>query len=111
MMRLGHKLYLQRAQRLSDGAGGAVIEWQMVAAHWAGVEAQTARAITGEAAPITRNRYTVTMRALPFAHPARPRAGDRFLFGAQRYLAIEAVTELDARGQYLRIETTQEIAQ
>ncbi len=102
------RLVLEAAQSQPDGAGGLAVQWQPVAVHWAEMRAGSGRNRSGaEEVPLGVTLWRVFLRALPEAHPARPRPGQRFRDGA-RVLRILAVAEHDPRGGWLVCHAQQE---
>jgi head-tail adaptor len=99
---LARRLTLEGRAALPDGGGGTVESWTALGAHWAEVlpRAASERIYDGvEASAVT---HCITLRGLPFGHPARPVASQRLRDGARAY-DILGVTEADAQGAWLLV--------
>ncbi|KCV83502.1 Phage head-tail adaptor [Actibacterium atlanticum] len=98
--RLTRRLVLEEAQNVADGAGGYDTSWVALGTLYAQVKPGSGRETTGETVPLSRVPYRITVRGAPVGASYRPQAGQRFREGS-RLFEILAVTEQDARGQYL----------
>lgn len=105
---LGRRLVLEAPVQVPDGAGGFATGWQPIGTVWAEVVAGTGREAGGVETLIAAAPYRITVRAVPVGQAGRPVAGQRFR-DASRIFGIAAVTERDARGQYLTCFATEEI--
>lgn len=107
--RLNRPLVLEGPVRVSDGAGGYAVNWQVLGTLWAQVAARTGREVADITAPVSRVVYRITVRAAPVGAPSRPRPEQRFRDGA-RLLKILAVAEADAQGRWLICDAQEEVA-
>ncbi len=99
-IRLDRALVLEQPLRVADGAGGSTLTWAAVGTLWAELAPGAWREAAGEEVVLASVSYQITVRAAPVGAPSRPKPEQRFRNGA-RVFAILAVTERDARGQYL----------
>lgn len=106
---LNRALVLEDPQRVADGAGGFVRDWQVKGVLWAEVRAGTGRETAAFAVTVSRVPYLITVRAAPFGAPSRPVAGQRFRDG-DRVFHIDAVAERDPRARYLVCHAQEETA-
>ncbi len=106
--RLNRKLVLEEAQRQADGAGGLAVVWTAIGALWAAVDPGNGRERAGEFATLSSVTCRITVRGAPQGAPSRPKPEQRFRDGA-RIFRITAVTEADARGQYLTCFAQEEV--
>lgn len=104
---LRRKLVLERQARISDGAGGAQVTWQEVAALWAEVTPVSGRRLAGEERVSSVVAYRVTLRATALPEAEMPRAGDRFRMGDRRLLVLSAALA-EAAGRYLQCNCQEE---
>ncbi|MCC6007592.1 MAG: head-tail adaptor protein [Rhodobacteraceae bacterium] len=100
---------LERSVRSPDGAGGHVESWQEVALVWVDLRPASGGAGTEDLRPLSRLAFRGLVRGVPPAHPARPRPGDRLREGA-RLFAVEAASEADPAGRFLRLWLAEEVA-
>ncbi|WP_298836389.1 phage head closure protein [uncultured Roseobacter sp.] len=107
--RLNRRLELEEPQRVPDGAGGFVTQWQVLGTLWAQVTARTGRETAQSGAPISAMSYRIVVRGTPFGAPDRPRPEQRFRDG-ERLFVIQAVAEEDADGRYITCFATEETA-
>ena len=107
--RLNRKLVLETPERISDGAGGFVVDWQVLGTLWAQVTARVGRETSLGEAPISTMSYRIVVRATPYGAPDRPKPEQRFRDGARLFL-IRAVAEEDSDGRYLTCFATEEMA-
>ncbi len=99
-VKLTRKLQLEERTNLPDGKGGFTVNWQVLGALWANVDARSGReAMLGER-DHSRVRYRIIVRGAPIGEPSRPRPDQRFREGSRVY-SILAVSELDPMGRYL----------
>ena len=93
---LRHRLSLESATRTSDGGGGAVVTWSLIAQLWGdiapatGAENVVAESINGHVSHVVHMRYRNDIA------PAM-----RLRFGP-RILEILAVFDSDGRGRFLQ---------
>lgn len=106
---LNRLLALETAQKTPDGAGGYQRSWNEIAQHWCALAPLSARQAAGETVPLAVGGYEITLRALPFDHAQRPRAGQAFRHGTRRFV-VTSVTENDAAGKYLVCQAKEEQA-
>jgi SPP1 family predicted phage head-tail adaptor len=96
--RLRHRVVLERAERESDGGGGAVETWGPVAELWAMIEPRSGKE-TVEADRLAGSRKVdVTIRFREYVAPNM-----RFRFG-DRVLDIRAVLDEDGRRHFLKCD-------
>lgn len=107
--RLSRKLLLEAPERVDDGAGGYVTEWQPVGVLWAQITARTGRETAAAGAPISAMSYRIIVRGASFGAPERPKPEQRFREG-ERLFIIQAVAEDDVDGRYLTCFATEETA-
>lgn len=105
---LGRRLALEAAVRMPDGAGGHVLEWQVLGHLWAAVKPGAGRERAGEFVTLATVPYRITVRAAPPGAASRPQADQRFRDGT-RVFRILAVSEADPRGRYLTCFTHEEV--
>lgn len=105
---LGRRLVLEAMTRVPDGAGGYAVVWQPLGTLWAEVVAGAGRETGGTETVLAATNYRITVRGAVDGSAQRPVAGQRFR-DATRFFAILAVTERDARGQYLTCFATEEV--
>lgn len=98
--RLDRRMVLEGPLRVADGAGGYETTWAVRGVIWAMLRPGSGREVAGEEMRIAETPYRITVRAAPPGAEARPRPEDRLRDGT-RLFTILAVTEADARGQYL----------
>lgn len=95
-VRPDRRLVLEAPQDTPDGAGGMQRGWLVLGELWGQMRARAAgRAAAsgdGGAAPVTRVRWEITLRAAPPGAVSRPQPGQRFRAGA-RLFHIRAVVE------------------
>lgn len=108
-MPLNRRLVLEAATRQADGAGGFVETWQAKGTLWGGVRPRAGRLANGEVGAVSVGAFTITVRGAPVGNSRRPEPGQRFRMG-QRLFRIEAVTEEEPRGHYLRCQCEEEVA-
>lgn len=97
MKRLSRKLELETLSRVSDGAGGYTGNWAALGTHWGAVEPLSGRLERGEGVARARTAYRITVRAVPPASSARPKAGQRFREGTRVYDIRAVLQSGDAR--------------
>jgi SPP1 family predicted phage head-tail adaptor len=107
--RLNRQLVLEAPERVSDGAGGYVTEWQPLGMLWAQITARTGRETALVGAPISAMSYRIVVRGAPYGAPERPKPEQRFREG-ERLFIIQAVAEEDVDGRYLTCFATEETA-
>ncbi|MCA0994539.1 head-tail adaptor protein [Alloyangia pacifica] len=108
-VRLSQRLVLEAPARTPDGMGGFTEGWQALGTLWAELQPRSGREVQGEAGPVARGRFRITVRAAPEGSSSRPAPGQRFRRGS-RIFDIQAVTERDAEGLYLQCEAQEEVA-
>lgn len=108
-MALNHRLVLEAPQEVPDGAGGCTRTWGALGTLWGKVEPRGGRATVGAAGMASESAFTVWVRGASVGQSNRPLAGQRFAM-AGRVLRIEAVTEEEPRGLYLRCTCTEEVS-
>lgn len=104
---LGRRLVLEAPRDLADGAGGFTPVWEQRATVWAQIAPAAPRETTLAERADMRLPVSITVRAVPWDDPGRPRAGQQFREGSRIY-RIQAVSERDRRGLYLLCQTTLE---
>lgn len=109
MVQLTRKLVLETPAKAPDGAGGFVESWQALGTLWAEVEARTGREKAGAFATVSSMAFRITVRGAPVGSDQRPRPDQRFREGS-RIFRILAVSERDARGQFLLCFAEEELA-
>ncbi len=97
MKRLSRKLELEDRVRSGDGAGGFSGGWVQLGTHWGAVDPISGRLERSDGAARSRVAYKITVRAMPPASSARPRAGQRFREGARVYDIRAVLQSSDAR--------------
>ena len=97
MKRLSRKLELEAFTRVSDGAGGYSGTWIALGTHWGSVDPINGRLERGEGRAQSRVGYRITVRAVPPASSARPKAGQRFREGSRIYDIRAVLQSGDAR--------------
>ncbi len=107
--RLSRRLYLERAERVADGAGGFDITWVVVASVWGEITARTGRERRLLEAPVSSMSYRIVVRGAPQGSPLRPRPDQRFREGS-RIFNIRAVTERGFDGRFLTCFADEEVA-
>lgn len=108
-MALNHKLVLEAPQEIPDGAGGCLRSWGALGTLWGRVEPRSARLGLGEVGAISSSGFTVWVHGAPVGQSNRPAPGQRFVMQG-RVLRIEAVTEEEPRGLYLRCSCNEEVS-
>ncbi|MCU9848716.1 head-tail adaptor protein [Defluviimonas sp. WL0024] len=106
--RLNRKLVLEEAQRVPDGAGGWSLNWVVLGALWAAVDAGAGGERAGEFLTVSSVSYRITVRGAPQGAPSRPKPEQRFRDGARTF-RISAVTEADPVGKYLTCFAQEEV--
>lgn len=106
--RLNRKLVLEEAQRVSDGAGGYGLSWQVLGELWAEVTAGTGVERAGEFVTLASVPYRIVVRGAPVGNLARPKPEQRFRDG-DRIFRILAVAEADTEGHYLTCFAREEV--
>lgn len=106
--RLTRPLVLEEAVRAPDGAGGFTESWTARGTLWAEVRAMAGRDRAGPGTALSAQGLRIITRAAPQDSAARPRPGQRLREG-QRLYRIEAVTEHDTAGRYLRCAASEEV--
>ncbi len=106
---LNRRLDLVSPQEVSDGAGGCTTTWTVLGTMWGRVEPRAGRSVSGEVGAVSVAGFTVLVRAAPVGQSNRPVVGQRFQFGG-RVLRIDAVTEDEPGGRYLRCACTEEVS-
>lgn len=110
VMSLNRKLILEAAQVTPDGAGGCgVAVWTALGTLWAQVAPRSAGRSSGEVGAVSATGFTIWVRGAPEGNSSRPVAGQRFVMGS-RYLRIDAVTEEEPGGFYLRCTCREEVS-
>ena len=94
------KLTLEARVSAPDGGGGNVETWAPVAVHWAALRARGAREAFSAGRQASRVSHVMEIRYLPFGHPSRPVADQRFREG-ERVFAVIGVSEADDRRERL----------
>lgn len=107
--RLNRKLALEAPDRVPDGAGGFEETWVTLGTLWAEIIPGTGAERLAQAAPLSRARWTITVRAAPYNAPSRPRPEHRFRDG-DRVFQILSVQESDADVRYLICRAEEEVA-
>jgi head-tail adaptor len=105
---LDRALVLEEPLRVADGAGGFSVVWTALGTLWAEVKSGAGRDVAGEEVTVSTVQYRITVRGAVAGAPSRPKPAQRFRDGA-RVFAILAVTEADARGQFLTCITREEV--
>ena len=106
---LNRPLVLEAPERLADGAGGFTLTWTALGTLWAEVVPGSGREAAGVEVTTAQVPYRITTRAAPIGSSQRPKAEQRLRDGA-RIFTILAVSERDARGQYLTCFAREEVS-
>lgn len=106
---LNREMALEAPERVSDGAGGFVTQWRTLGSLWAQVQPRAGRESAGDIGPLSRVPMAITVRGAPVGAQSRPVAGQRLREGTRVY-AVQAVTEADPTGRYLKITALEEVA-
>ncbi|WP_333713724.1 head-tail adaptor protein [Yoonia sp.] len=106
---MNRALVLEAPLKVADGAGGYERTWEPLGVLWAEIRAATGREVLAGQATRSRVPLKITVRAAPHDAPSRPKAGQRFLSGAQVF-NILAVTEAGTHAQYLLCHADEEVA-
>lgn len=106
---LNRRLLLEEPQRAPDGAGGFTETWVALGTLWANIRAGSGREASGEAVSLSKTTFRITVRAVPFGAPSRPKAGQRFRDGA-RVFEIASVAEREPGERFLTCYCTEEVA-
>ncbi|WP_227267845.1 head-tail adaptor protein [Roseobacter weihaiensis] len=107
--RLSRRLILEAPERVGDGSGGFVIEWQTLGLLWAQIVPRTGRETATSGAAISQMSYRIIVRGAPSGSIERPKPEQRFREGDRLFL-IQAVAEEDPEGRYLACFATEETA-
>lgn len=107
--RLNRPLALEAPERVSDGAGGFTVSWQLLGTHWAEVTPGTGREAGAPGGAVSRVPVRIVLWASPAGSPMRPAADQRFVDGGRVY-TILSVTERDKDGRYLVCQAREETA-
>lgn len=99
---IAHRISIERAETVPDGAGGSTATWSVLATVWAAVEPVAARGDTGGDRLGSRVTHRVTIR-----HRGDVAAGMRIRHRG-RLLTIETVVDPDERRRFLLIEASEE---
>lgn len=97
---LDRRMVLEAPLRVADGAGGFDLTWGVKGVLWAELSPGSGREAAGVEVLVAQTPYRITVRGAPVGSGARPNPEDRLRDGT-RVFTILAVTEADARGQYL----------
>lgn len=108
-LRLSHNLVLEAPTEVPDGTGGFTAGWQVLGTLWAELSPRSGREVQGEAGPVARGRYRITVRGAPEGASGRPLPGQRFRLGG-RVFDILSVSERDLAERYLACEAQEEVA-
>ncbi|MBE9635707.1 head-tail adaptor protein [Salipiger mangrovisoli] len=108
-VRLTQNLVLETPWEVPDGTGGFEAGWQVLGTLWAELSPRSGREVQGEAGPVARGRYRITVRGAPVGASSRPVPGQRFRLG-ERVFDILTVSERDVSGRYLACEAQEEVA-
>lgn len=106
--RLDRRMVLEAPLRVADGAGGFDLTWGVKGVLWAALTPGSGREAAGEEVLVAQTPYRITVRGAPVGSGARPKPEDRLRDGT-RVFTILAVTEADARGQYLTCFAREEV--
>ncbi len=106
---LNRPLVLEAPERLADGAGGFTLTWTALGTLWAEVVPGSGREAAGVEVTTAQVPYRITIRAAPIGSSRRPKAEQRLRDGS-RIFTILAVSERDARGQYLTCFAREEVS-
>lgn len=106
---LDRRLVLEAPTRVADGAGGFTIEWVALGVVWGEVVPGSGREAAGVEVTTAQVPYRITVRAALPGSTARPKAEQR-LRDEDRIFTILAVSERDARGQYLTCFAREEVS-
>ena len=106
--RLDRRMELEEPQRVADGAGGFQLSWVTLGVLWAELRPGTGREAAGEEVLVAQVPYRITVRGAPVGSEARPKPEQRLKDGT-RVFTILAVSERDARGQYLTCFAREEV--
>ncbi len=106
--RLDRRMVLEAPLRVADGAGGFDLTWGVKGVLWAALVPGSGREAAGEEVLVAQTPYRITVRGAPVGSGARPNPEDRLRDGT-RVFTILAVTEADARGQYLTCFAREEV--
>ena len=108
-VRLTQNLVLEAPLQVPDGTGGFTAGWRVLGTLWAELSPRSGREVMGEAGPMARGRYRITLRGAPQGAASRPVPGQRFRLGG-RVFDILSVAERDLSGRYLVCEAQEEVA-
>lgn len=97
---LNTELVLEEPQRIADGGGGFVTDWQPIGTLWAEVTSVRAGERLAGERDVSTATHRITIRNAPPGSPRRPRANCRFRSGV-RIFAIRGVASADLREKYL----------
>lgn len=106
--RLDRRMVLEAPLRVADGAGGFNLTWGVKGVLWAALNPGSGREAAGEEVLVAQTPYRITVRGAPIGSGARPKPEDRLRDGTWVF-TILAVTEADARGQYLTCFAREEV--
>ncbi|SIO10879.1 head-tail adaptor [Rhodovulum sp. ES.010] len=106
--KLNRRMVLEAPERAPDGAGGFRETWVALGVLWAEIKPRTGRESSGQELTLARVPYRIVVRGAPQGAESRPAPGQRFREGG-RLFHIRAVTEADARGQYLTCFAEEEV--
>lgn len=101
---LSSRVVLERPVRTADGAGGATVEWEVVATFWAAIEPIAASENTSFDRLATHVTHRLTLR-----HRAGIEGGMRILHRG-RVLRIRAWRDPDETRRFLVLEAAEERA-
>ncbi len=93
---LRHRLIIESPQRLSDGAGGAVVTWAQVASVWAHIKPVTAREFRSAEQRAEKVTHKITLRYRSDINATMRLVGEGRIFN------IEAIINEAERDQWLK---------
>ena len=107
--RLTRELRLETRGGAPDGAGGRQGGWLTLGHHWCECRPSQARLEGGAGVTRAQVPWRITLKAVAWGAPSRPRAGQRFVSG-ERVWSITGVAEAGPRGEWLVCSATEEDA-
>jgi len=105
---LNTPLVLEERSRSPDGAGGYAESWIPRGTLWAELKAGSGKETGANLATLSLAPYRITVRAMPYGAPSRPKPDQRFRSGT-RIFTILAVTEAGTDGRFLSCNATEEL--
>lgn len=97
---LRRRLVLEAMERVPDGSGGYIENWNELGTLWAEVKAGSGRETESDFLTLSYVPYKITVRAAPPGDTRRPRSDQRFREG-DRIFRILAVADAGTDGRFL----------